>query len=138
MTFIECVPAAVTTLDPLVIFRGQTTQQQWFPDNELHRFKHWLFTTSKNGWTSNSHALKWPNKLFIPHTKPLNPDQYRLLILDGHGSHATDDFIWDCFQNQIYIIYLPAHTSHVLQPLDLSVFSPLKTAYRKWAGHLYS
>jgi len=28
------------------------------------------------------------------------------------------------------MIYLPAHTSHVLQPLDLSCFSALKKTYR--------
>jgi hypothetical protein len=29
------------------------------------------------------------------------------------------------------LIYLPAHTSHVLQPLDVGVFGPVKAAYRK-------
>jgi hypothetical protein len=29
------------------------------------------------------------------------------------------------------ILYLPAHSSHVLQPLDLGTFSPLKSRYRK-------
>ena len=32
--------------------------------------------------------------------------------------------------NRIQLLYLPPHTSHVLQPLDISVFGPLKTAYR--------
>ncbi|KAL8330752.1 hypothetical protein RB593_001634 [Gaeumannomyces tritici] len=39
-----------------------------------------------------------------------------------------------CLQNDVYLLYLPAHTSHVLQPLDLSVFSPLKHAYRQKLG----
>ena len=38
--------------------------------------------------------------------------------------------MWTCYINNIYLLFLPAHASHVLQPLDLSVFSPLKTAYR--------
>ena len=42
-----------------------------------------------------------------------------------------------CFQHQIYLLFLPPHISHVLEPLDLSVFSPLKTAYRKWAFQLF-
>ncbi|KAM4067970.1 DDE superfamily endonuclease [Hirsutella rhossiliensis] len=32
--------------------------------------------------------------------------------------------------------FLPPHTSHVLQPLDLSVFSALKHYYRKQVGFL--
>ncbi|KAF1983142.1 DDE-domain-containing protein [Aulographum hederae CBS 113979] len=31
--------------------------------------------------------------------------------------------------NKVFILYLPAHTSHILQPLDLGVFGPLKTKY---------
>jgi hypothetical protein len=39
--------------------------------------------------------------------------------------------MWECFKNNIHLLFLPPHTSHVLQPLDLSIFSPLKHAYRK-------
>ena len=42
--------------------------------------------------------------------------------------------MWECFSNNIYLVYLPPHSSHVLQPLDLAVFSSLKTAYRKYVG----
>jgi hypothetical protein len=33
-------------------------------------------------------------------------------------------------QNKIRLLFLPAHTSHVLQPLNLGVFAPLKSRYR--------
>ncbi len=36
-----------------------------------------------------------------------------------------------CLENKIILCYLPPYCSHVLQPLDLAVFAPLKTAYRK-------
>jgi hypothetical protein len=51
--------------------------------------------------------------------------------MDGHGSHETTDFLWNCYRNNVQLLFLPPHTSHVLQPLDLGIFSPLKTAYRK-------
>ncbi|EAQ92239.1 hypothetical protein CHGG_00474 [Chaetomium globosum CBS 148.51] len=60
----------------------------------------------------------------------------RLLIVDGHGSHETDDFMWTCFSNNIYLLFLPGHASHVLQPLNLSVFSLLKTTYRRGINDL--
>ena len=41
-----------------------------------------------------------------------------------------------CFRHRIRLLFLPPHTSHVLQPLDLAVFSPLKTAYRKVLGNI--
>ena len=58
------------------------------------------------------------------------------MILDGYNSYTSNNFIWNCFDNNIHLVYLPAHTSHVLQPLDLSVFSPLKHAYRKYLNNI--
>ncbi|KAI1000494.1 hypothetical protein K3495_g7701 [Podosphaera aphanis] len=50
--------------------------------------------------------------------------------MDGHGSHRTTEILWICKQNNIGLLFLPAHSSHVLQPLDLGVLAPLKSRYR--------
>ncbi|KZL82151.1 transposase, partial [Colletotrichum incanum] len=55
-----------------------------------------------------------------------------LLILDGHRSHTTTEFMWQCYINNVYLLFLPPHTSHVLQPLDY----PVKSAYRKELRYL--
>lgn len=134
-SFIECISAIGKALNPLVIYKGKSVQQQWFPtDLTLH--KNWQFTATENGWTTNSTALEWLKKVFIPQSAPSNPEEWRLLILDGHGSHETTEFMLECFINKIYLLFLPPHTSHVLQPLDLSVFSSLKNAYRKKLNQL--
>ena len=75
-------------------------------------------------------ALEWLEKVFIPQTKPRDR-LARLFILNGHRSHETTDFHWKCLEHDIYLLFLPAHTLHVLQPLDLIVFSSLKRLYRK-------
>jgi 4-hydroxybenzoate polyprenyltransferase len=131
-TFIECISASGKALQPLVIFKGKTVQQQWF-SNALNTYKEWKFTATENAWTSDETALEWLETVFLPQTTTLEP---RLLILDGHGSHETTDFMYSCFQNNVYLLFLPPHTSHVLQPLDLSVFSSLKSHYRKEVGFL--
>jgi hypothetical protein len=38
--------------------------------------------------------------------------------------------MWLCKVNKIHLLYLPAHASHLLQPLDLALFSILKSRYR--------
>ena len=38
-----------------------------------------------------------------------------------------------CLENKIILLYLPPHTSHVLQPLDLSIFAALKALFHKAA-----
>jgi 4-hydroxybenzoate polyprenyltransferase len=65
--------------------------------------------------------------VFLPQTDTPKP---RLLIFDGHGSYETTDFMYLCYQHNVHLLFLPLHTSHVLQPLDLSVFSSLKTYYQ--------
>jgi DDE superfamily endonuclease len=39
--------------------------------------------------------------------------------------------MYECEMNNIKLIYMLAHSSHVLQPLDLSIFSLIKSHYRK-------
>ena len=43
-----------------------------------------------------------------------------------------------CFNNNIYLCFLPAHTSHGLQPLDNGIFNAVKAAYRKELSSLAS
>ncbi|SCV42519.1 related to transposase [Fusarium fujikuroi] len=83
-------------LRPTVIFKGKTVQQQHFPEN-LDFLEDWEFACSDKGWTSNKLALVWLRKVFIPSTQPEKKNEPRLLILDGHGSHVTEDFLWEFF-----------------------------------------
>lgn len=125
VSIIEAVSSTGGSIRPLIIFKGVNLQSTWF--NE--RTPSWTYTTSTNGWTSNQIGHNWLIECFMPETKP-DGDEYRMLVLDGHGSHVTVDFAWTCKQNRIEVVYLPPHSSHVLQPLDLSCFSPVKTRYR--------
>jgi hypothetical protein len=54
---------------------------------------------------------------------------YRLLILDGHESHLNQEFKDYCLEHKILTLCMPPHSSHVLQPLDVVCFSPLKRKY---------
>ena len=49
-----------------------------------------------------------------------------LLIQDGHSSHITVELIELAKENNIHILCLPSHTTHLLQPLDVGVFSSFK------------
>ncbi|RYN21200.1 hypothetical protein AA0115_g9842 [Alternaria tenuissima] len=126
ITIVECVSADGRTLRPLVIFKGQRVLTSWFDRAILD----WLYTTSDNGWTSNSTGLEWLQRVFIAETS-CTPLRNRLLILDGHGSYDNIDFMWECYQQRIHVLYLPGHSSHILQPLDLSPFGAVKKSYRQ-------
>ena len=52
-----------------------------------------------------------------------------MLVLDGHESHINAEFDEYYKANNIIPLCLPPHSSHLTQPLDVSVFSLLKKAY---------
>ncbi len=53
----------------------------------------------------------------------------RLLIVDGHNSHFSTEFIKFCSKKNIELFCLPPHTTHILQPLDVGLFGPLQSYY---------
>jgi hypothetical protein len=69
--------------------------------------------------------------VFNKHTQSHTIGRYRLLILNGHGSHSGPKFNQFYTENLIIPLYIPPHSSHLLQPLDVSYFSPLKHTYRQ-------
>ena len=55
--------------------------------------------------------------------------------MDGHSSHinlAVSDF---CRDHGIILYCFPAHSSHILQPLDISVFGPTKKEWNRQIDH---
>jgi hypothetical protein len=59
------------------------------------------------------------------------------LINDGFATHESVELLEFCFHHNIILCRLPSHTCQKLQPLDVCVFGPLKTAYREQVEQLY-
>ncbi|CBF78361.1 uncharacterized protein ANIA_11091 [Aspergillus nidulans FGSC A4] len=125
VTAIESISASGWALLPTLIFKGKQYNQAWFtglpPD--------WRFEISTNGWTTNEISLRWLQKQFIPSTEHRTRGRYQLLVLDGHGSHLTPEFDQICTDHNIIPLCMPAHSSHLLQPLDIGCFAVLKRSY---------
>ncbi|KAF4440562.1 hypothetical protein F53441_12267 [Fusarium austroafricanum] len=103
-SFIEAITADGRALTPGIIFKGKQLQKQWFLD-EFKQIADWYYITSPNGWTDDHIGIEWLERVYLPQTTPADDSDARLIILDGHGSHAT--------------------------PLDNGVFNALKAAYRR-------
>lgn len=58
-------------------------------------------------------------------------DAPAILILDAHSSRASPNAIRALQDANMHMITIPAHSSHVLQPLDLAVNGILKTELKK-------
>ena len=71
----------------------------------------------------------WLRDVFNKHTYDRTIGRYRLLIINGHGSYLTAEFHRFCEDNLIILLCEPAHSSHLLQPLDVGYFTLLKKVY---------
>jgi hypothetical protein len=127
VTLIQAINAAGWTIPPFLIFAGQYHLSAWY-EEDIPR--DWAITVSENGWTTNKLGFEWL-KHFIKHTEGKVVGARRLLILDGHESHQSLEFQELCEENNIYTLCMPPHSSHLLQPLDVGCFSPLKRAYSR-------
>ena len=132
VTLIQGACADGSTVPPFLVFKGKEFNNTWFHQGLPPT---WRFSVSPNGWTSNQIGLQWIQH-FERHTRSKTIGSKRLLVLDNHGSHTTPEFRSFCEDNSIVILWMPPHSSHLLQPLDVGCFGPLKTAFSKQNQHL--
>jgi hypothetical protein len=114
ITLIACINAMGWSIPPFFILKAKHHDKAWY---------------HKNGWTTNDLGLAWL-KHFIQHTEARTVGSHRLLIIDGHESHKLLEFQNLCEESKIIALCMPPHASHILQPLDVGCFAPLKQAYR--------
>jgi hypothetical protein len=125
-TVIQGINATGWAIPPFIIFQGKNHLTAWYKEDNLPH--DWVIAVSENGWTTNELGLAWL-KHFDAYTKKRTLGGVRLLVIDGHESHDSLDFQQYCKDNKIITLCMPPHSSHLLQPLDVGCFSPLKKAY---------
>jgi hypothetical protein len=126
VTVVHGINALGWLIPPFIIVKAQNHLAPWYTTDELPSY--WRISTSVKGWTDDQIGFEWL-KHFNTHTEGRRTGRYRLLILDGHGSHHTAQFEEFCREKEIITACMPPHSSHLLQPLDVGCFGPLKTAY---------
>jgi hypothetical protein len=131
---VECVSVDRYTIISFIIFKGDNLMSSWIPIDVVGQ---WKFACNSKGWTSNIHGEEWLKYYFDPSTKVKAQGCYRLLICNGHDSHISAAFVRYAIDNYIIIFLLPPHSSHLLQPLDVGVFGPLKHAMSLQLSRLY-
>ncbi|KAI1665406.1 Pogo transposable element [Pyrenophora tritici-repentis] len=130
ITVLACICSDGSVLSPSLIFKGANgaVQSSWV--DAIQVGEHSVFTTSSpSGWSNNDIGLAWLKEVFERETRRHASTGYRLLLLDGHGSHVTMDFINYCNDHKILLAVYPPHATHTLQPLDVVMFKPLANAY---------
>ncbi|KAF7572910.1 Membrane-bound metallopeptidase [Pyrenophora tritici-repentis] len=138
LTVLACCCADGSSLPPSLIYASAkgAIRSSWVED--IKAGEHDIFVSSSpTGWSNNNIGLAWLEQVFDRCTKQRS-GRWRLLILDGHGSHVTMEFIKYCDRHRILLMILPPHSTHTLQPLDVVLFKPLSQAYsNELINHLH-
>jgi len=131
VTCVVCTSAAGWFIPPMLIYKRKRMKAELTNGAPPGT----VFCTQEKGWMSNEGFVDWL-KHFIYTVKP-SKDAKVVLILDGHVTHAKNLAAVQLARDSgVRMISLPPHTTHRLQPLDVSFFGPLGRYYdeamRKW------
>lgn len=123
VTMICCINAAGNTVPPLFVFPRVNFKSHMLkvaPPGAIG-------AANQSGWSNEEIFFKFLEH-FISHVKPTLEDKV-ILLLDNHESHVSIPTINLAKRSGVILVTFHPHTSHRLQPLDLSVFGPFKTYY---------
>ena len=123
-TIISTVSAIGQVLPPYIIFKGK----RMCDDLLAGALPGTQATMSETGWSNTKIFQMYLNEHFLKYV-PTNKDEPLLLLYDEHSSHVNVPLIEWAQKHNIILFLLPAHTSHLLQPLDVGVFGPFKVSY---------
>lgn len=112
---------------PLVVFpyeRIPSAVASNFPSD-------WAIGKSENGWMCGETFYEYMANIFNGWVEENKIKKPILFFLDGHSSHMTLHLSRFCSDNKIVIISLYPNATHILQPMDVSIFRPLKLQWKK-------
>ncbi|KAJ6436476.1 pol-like protein [Purpureocillium lavendulum] len=124
VTAVEAISAAGNCIPPFLILPGVQIPVRWI-DNELDGDT--VLTTSPKGYINDMIAIEWIEH-FEKHTRPHDPSETRVLLMDSCTNHHTEELVHFCHDHGIELFPLPPHLTHKLQPLDVGVFR----SYKHW------
>lgn len=124
ITVVPCMNATGVFVPPLMVFPRKNMKQELLNGAPLGT----IARCHQSGWIQADIFTDWLRH-FVENTQP-SAENPVLLILDGHYSHTRNaDVIAIGREKHVHILSLPPHSSHRIQPLDVSFMAPFKTYY---------
>lgn len=116
-TLLEAICGDGTAIPPMLIIAAQKHLQSWYDFLKCH----YRVAVSDSGHTNDQLAYEWLVHFdqFTSARAGSSSSSYRLLLFNGHFPHCTCEFLSFCKDKNIIPFCIPAHTTHLLQPLDV-------------------
>ena len=122
ITVLATIAADGTKCPLFIIAKGKTERCE---ESQLGDTAYHIKTHSENGWSTTATFREYLNFISAYHRgQPLH------LLLDLHSSHRGDQIQLLAAQLNITLHYIPAGQTDKYQPLDRTIFGPLKATAR--------
>jgi hypothetical protein len=120
-----CGNAAGTAVPPYIIYKSEHLWTTWTEDGPDGA----RYNRTKSGWMDSVTFEDW----FIRHLLPILKRQEgrKVVIGDNLSSHISKNVLLECEKHNISFICLLPNATHILQPLDVAYFRPLKIKWRE-------
>ncbi|XP_069002783.1 uncharacterized protein [Embiotoca jacksoni] len=128
ISVLACFSAAGEDVAPFIIYSkaypGGVCYKTQGPLNALYGW-------SDSGCINSDLFKKWFPKHFLVHAPKERP---LLLIFDGHRSPVSLEVVESARKEDVILLCIPPHCSHILQPLDAGLFPVLKQRFASLIG----
>ena len=124
VTLIGCGSASGTAIPPFFVFPGKRMNESLLAGKSPGA----AATMSDSGWSNHAIFRQYLVEHFVKYA-PGRDNEKCLIVLDGHKSHVSVGLTEWARDHGIILFILPAHTSHILQPMDVSCFGPFEKMF---------
>ena len=128
-TFQVAISASGKAVAPLVIFSKNLPRSNY---SEGIRDE-WSFVCIDSGYINSAIFLSWFQDCFV---KQIGRSRPIVGIIDNHTSHLSIELIDYAKSENIELLFLSAHTTHLLQPLEVGFYHMFKTNVSNMATSL--
>ena len=105
ITVLSWCNAGGYAIPPLVIFDRKSLK----PEMSIGEVPGTMYGLSGSGWIDSEIFESWFTSHFLVYAPPTRP---LLLLIDGHSSHFSPQFVNRVAEEQFIIFCLPPHSTH--------------------------
>lgn len=134
----DCICAGGLEVPPMIVLPARSDVFLRNLKSEAQRghsdFDKWEFTSQESGYSDSVVFRRWIEYFDVSTRKGKDPHP-RVLLLDGLRARSCDEVLKYAQENKITLIAFPPNLSHLMQPLDVCFFGPLKNKFRTLMSH---
>eukprot|EP00873_Tetraselmis_striata_P006199 jgi/Tetstr1/426463/TSEL_016764.t1 len=137
MTALPVVFADGSEMSPHFIIKGKRRPKWWGSQKYCvdllgTEFTYATLAVQANGWMDSEIFLAWFTEYFLPFTADRRSEKTPvILVLDNFSGHVHPATLKMARENNVIMVGLPPHSTHITQPLDVTLMKPLKDFWTK-------